>query len=243
MYNVTNMTEPVTVKKTALKLKKTALKPKKTALKVKKTALKPKKTAEDSTVPKKSNKWVLIIGIFCVVITVLMCVAIIIYKDQVQELQQYGYFGAFFISILGGATVIVPVPMLAIVVALGAVMPMPWLVAIAAALGELVGAITIYYTGRSAGHALSQSKTGWIQKTYDKVMSFVKKRAAVTLFIVTSIINPFFYPAAFAAGAMRFKIRNYILVVLVGKMIKSFTIVYAGYFGLKGIFHAIGIEL
>jgi uncharacterized membrane protein YdjX (TVP38/TMEM64 family) len=243
MYNVTNMTEPVTVKKTALKLKKTALKPKKTALKVKKTASKPKKTAEDSTVPKKSNKWVLIIGIFCVVITVLMCVAIIIYKDQVQELQQYGYFGAFFISILGGATVIVPVPMLAIVVALGAVMPMPWLVAIAAALGELVGAITIYYTGRSAGHALSQSKTGWIQKTYDKVMSFVKKRAAVTLLIVTSITNPFFYPAAFAAGAMRFKLRNYILVVLVGKMIKSFTIVYAGYLGLKGIFRAFGIEL
>jgi uncharacterized membrane protein YdjX (TVP38/TMEM64 family) len=237
------MTEPVTVKKTALKPKKTALKPEKTALKVKKTASKLKKTAKDTTVPKKSNKWILIIGILCVVVTILMCVAIIIYKDEVQELQQYGYLGAFFISILGGATIIVPVPMLAIVAFLGAVMPMPWLVAIAAALGELVGAITIYYTGRSAGHALSQSKTGWIQKTYDKVMSFVKKRAAITLFIVTSITNPFFYPAAFAAGAMRFKLRNYILVVLVGKMIKSFTIVYAGYLGLKGIFRAFGIEL
>ena len=85
--------------------------------------------------------------------------------------------------------------------------------------------------------------TGWIQKTYDKIMNFVKKRAAVTLFIVTSIINPFFYPAAFAAGAMKFKLRNYILVVLAGKLIKSFTVVYAGYFGLKGIFHAVGIEL
>jgi membrane protein YqaA with SNARE-associated domain len=161
----------------------------------------------------------------------------------VKELQNYGYLGAFIISVLGGATVIVPVPMLAIVFALGAVMPMPWLVAIMAAVGELLGAVTIYFTGRSAGHALSSSKTGWIQKTYDKIYNFIKKRAAITLFIVTSIVNPFFYPAAFAAGAMKFGLRKYILVVLAGKMIKSFTIVYAGYFGLKGIFRAVGIEL
>jgi len=237
------MTEQVTEEKTALKPKKTALKTKKSALKAKKNALKPKETAKDSAVKKKSSKWVLIIGILCVAITIAMFVCIIVYKDQVKELQQYGYLGAFFISVLGGATVIVPVPMLAIVFALGAVMPMPWLVAILAALGELLGAMTIYFTGRSAGHALSQSKTGWIQKTYDKVLSFVKKRAAVTLFIVTSIVNPFFYPAAFAAGAMKFGIRKYILVVLAGKLINSFTIVYAGYFGLKGIFHAVGIEL
>jgi membrane protein DedA with SNARE-associated domain len=222
MYNIDNMPEQFTEEKKALK---------------------EKKPAKDVAVKKKSTKWVLIIGIVCIVITLLMAIAIVIYKDEVKELQNYGYLGAFFISILGGATVIVPVPMLAIVVALGAVMPMPWLVAILAAMGELIGAMTIYYTGRSAGHALSQSKHGWIQKTYDKVMSFIKKRAAVTLFVVTSIINPFFYPAAFAAGAMRFGIKKYIVVVLAGKLIKSFTVVYAGYFGLKGIFHAIGIDL
>jgi uncharacterized membrane protein YdjX (TVP38/TMEM64 family) len=238
MYNIDNMTERVTEGKIAVKPKTTARKAKTTALKPKDTALKTKKTAK-----KKSNKWVLVIGILCIVITILMCVGIIVYKEEVKELQNYGYLGAFFISILGGATVIIPVPMLAIVFALGAVMPMPWLVAIAAALGELLGAVTIYFTGRGAGHALSQSKTGWIQKTYDKVVGFIRKRAAITLFVVTSIVNPFFYPAAFAAGAMKFGLRKYILVVLAGKLIKSFTVVYAGYWGLKGIFNAIGIEL
>jgi uncharacterized membrane protein YdjX (TVP38/TMEM64 family) len=243
MYNVSNMTETVTEEKTALKPKKTTRKAPITALKTKRTVLKPKKTTKDADVKKKSSKWVLVIGILCILITIAMFVCIIIYKDQVKELQNYGYLGAFIISVLGGATVIVPVPMLAIVFALGAVMPMPWLVAIMAAIGELLGAVTIYFTGRSAGHALSVSKTGWIQKTYDKILNFVKKRAAVTLFIVTSIVNPFFYPAAFAAGAMKFGLRKYIFVVLAGKMIKSFTVVYAGYFGLKGIFRAIGIEL
>lgn len=192
---------------------------------------------------KKTSKWVYTIGIAGVLITILMAVAIVVYKDEVRELQNYGYFGAFFISILGGATIIVPVPMLAIVFTLGAVMPYPWVVAIVAALGEVVGALTIYVTGRGAGHAISQSKHGKIQKVYDKLLSLMRRRGAITLFAVTSVVNPFFYPAAFAAGALKFGWKKYIPIVLTGKMIKSFTIVYAGYFGLKGIFHAVGIDL
>jgi membrane protein DedA with SNARE-associated domain len=208
-----------------------------------KTLLKTEKPNKDPAADKKSAKWLYIIGILCIVITILMAVAIVIYKNEVKELQNYGYFGAFFISILGGATIIIPVPMLAIVVALGAVMPYPWLVAIVAALGEMIGALTIYATGRSAGHAISKSKHGWIQKSYDKLLYLIKKRGTLTLFVVTSIVNPFFYPAAFAAGALKFGIRKYVLIVLAGKLFKSFTIVYAGYFGLKGIFHAVGIDL
>ncbi len=209
----------------------------------KKTLLKKEKPAEDTAPAKKSTKWALIIGIAGVLITILMAVAIVIYKDEVKALQNYGYFGAFFISILGGATIIIPVPMLAIVFALGGVMPYPWLVAIVAALGELVGAMTIYATGHGAGHAISKSKHGRMQKIYDKLLSLMKRRGAITLFAVTSVVNPFFYPAAFAAGALKFGLKKYIPIVLVGKMIKSFTVVYAGYFGLKGIFHAIGIDL
>jgi len=222
MYNVDNMTEQVARKKTPLK---------------------PKETAEDTAAKKKSSKWLLIIGIASVVLTVLMCVAIIVYKDEVKELANYGYLGAFFISILGGATVIVPVPMLAIVFALGGVMPMPWLVAISAALGETVGALTIYFTGRGAGHALSNTSHGWLQRWYDKLMNLMQRRGAITLFIVTSIINPFFYPAAFAAGALKFGFKKYIPIVLAGKLIKSFTVVYAGFLGIKFIFHWFGIDI
>ncbi len=195
------------------------------------------------TMSKKSNKWPLIFGTFGIIVTVLMAIGIIVYKEYVQALQSYGYVGAFFISILGGATVIVPVPMLAIVFALGGVMPMPWLVAIAAALGELIGALTIYLTGRGAGQAISQTKYNRIQKAYEKLLKIIKRWGSIALFIVTCVVNPFFYPAAFAAGALRFGLKKYIFVVLAGKLVKSFTVVYAGYFGLKGIFHALGIEM
>jgi len=199
--------------------------------------------AEVAVSNKKSIRWAFIFGIFGIVITILMAVGIIVYKEQVQALQNYGYIGAFFISILGGATIIIPVPMLAIVFALGGVMPYPWLVALAAALGELIGALSIYLTGRGAGQAFSHSKHSRIQKAYEKLLKIIKRRGAIVLFIVTCVVNPFFYPAAFAAGALRFGLKKYIFVVLAGKIVKSFTVVYAGYFGLKGIFRIFGIDL
>lgn len=195
---------------------------------------------------KKSTRWAYILGILGVFLTILMAAAIVIYKDEVQGLKQYGYLGAFFISILGGATIIIPVPMLAVVFALGGAMGglgQVALVGLSAALGELVGALTIYMTGHGAGTAISISKHGRIQRTYERMLDLMERRGTLTLFLVTSVVNPFFYPAAFACGALHFGLKKYIPIVLIGKIIKGLTVVYAGYFGLKGIFHAIGINL
>jgi membrane protein YqaA with SNARE-associated domain len=197
----------------------------------------------ESAPVKKSSKLAYALGIAGVVITLATAAAIVIFDEQVKDMQQYGYIGAFFISILGGATVIIPVPMLAVVFALGGVMPYPWLVGISAALGELVGALIIYMTGHGAGRAISNSRQGWIQRAYDKMLSLMERRGAITLFLVTFIVNPFFYPAAFACGALRFKLKKYITIVLIGKIIKCMTVVYLGYWGLKGIFKALGIDL
>ena len=106
---------------------------------------------------KKSIKWAYFLGIFGIVATILMVVAVIYYKDELNSLQHWGYLGAFIISILGGATIIMPIPMLAVVFALGGAMDQPWqvaLVGLSAALGELVGALTIYMTGHGAGRVI-----------------------------------------------------------------------------------------
>ena len=161
-------------------------------------------------------------------------------------MQEWGYIGAFIISILGGATIIVPVPMLPVVFALGSAMGNPWQVALlgmAAAAGEVIGGLTIYMTGQGAGRAISISQNGRIQKAYERMLKFIERRGVIALFLVTFIVNPFFYPAAFACGALRLGLKKFIPVVIVGKIIKCMTVVYAGYFGLKGLFHALGIAL
>jgi membrane protein DedA with SNARE-associated domain len=175
-----------------------------------------------------------------------MFTAIIVFNDELREMQQWGYIGAFIISILGGATVIVPVPMLPVVFALGGAMGNLWQVALmglSAAAGEVIGGLTIYMTGQGAGRAMSISKNTRIQRAYERMLDFIGRRGAIALFLVTFIVNPFFYPAAFACGALRMGLKKFIPVVIIGKTIKCMTVVYAGYFGLKGLFHALGIAL
>jgi membrane protein DedA with SNARE-associated domain len=212
-------------------------------------SLKPAVDKPDTPITKassrKSVRWAFILGVLGVVITVFMAAAIILYQDEVASLKNYGYLGAFLISILGGATIIIPVPMLAVVFALGAAMPDVWHVAllgVAAALGELIGALIIYMTGHGAGRAIS-TKPGKVQAAYERMLGLMERRGPLTLFIVASIVNPFFYPAALACGALRFGLKKYIFIVLTGKIIKCMTVVYAGYYGLKGIFRAIGIDV
>ncbi len=182
-----------------------------------------------------------LMGFVGVVTTLLMAVAIIYYWETVRGLGAYGYLGAFLISILGGATIIVPVPSLAVVFALGRVMEHTWLVGLANALGEMLGALTIYMTGYGGGAAFYNRKSGRIQRAYQKLMRLMEARGSLVLFLLSAVLNPFFYPAALAAGALRFGVRKYFLICLAGKIIKGMTVAYAGYYGLRGLLRMLGM--
>ena len=192
---------------------------------------------------KGSVKTAYILGIVGAAATVLMATAVIYFWEWVQALKGYGYLGAFLISILGGATIIVPVPMLAIVFALGGVMKYTWLVGAAAGLGETVGALTIYMTGYGGGAAFSNSRHGKIQAAYERLMRLMEQRGSLTLFLLSSVINPFFYPAALAAGALRFGVKRYFLICWAGKTIKGMTVAYVGYYGLRGLLRMLGMPI
>ena len=188
-----------------------------------------------------SAKSAYILGIVGVVVTLFMAVAVVYFWEFVRALEGYGYLGAFLISILGGATIIVPVPMLAIVFALGGVLT-PYWVGIAAGLGETIGALVIYITGHGAGTALFGSN-GKLQSAYLRIMRLMEQRGSLTLFLLSAILNPFFYPAALAAGATRFGIRKYFFICFAGKTIKGFTVAYAGYWGLRWLLRMLGMPV
>lgn len=192
-------------------------------------------------VKRGSPKTAYILGMIGVVATLFMAVAVVYFWELVRALEGYGYLGAFLISILGGATIIVPVPMLAIVFALGGVLT-PYWVGIAAGLGETIGALVIYMTGHGAGTALFGSE-GKLQSAYLRMMRLMEQRGSLTLFLLSAILNPFFYPAALAAGATRFGIRKYFFICFAGKTIKGFTVAYAGYWGLRWLLRMLGMPI
>jgi len=197
----------------------------------------------EHNVRKGLGKKAYIPGIVGIVATLLMAVAVVYFWEFVRGLEGYGYFGAFLISILGGATIIVPVPMLAIVFALGGVMKYPVLVGVAAGLGESLGALTIYMTGYGGGTALINSNHGKIQAVYSRLLRWMERRGSLILFVLAAVLNPFFYPAALTAGALRFGIQRYFVICWAGKTIKGMTVAFAGYWGLRALLRMLGMPI
>ncbi|MAG14978.1 MAG: hypothetical protein CL874_03775 [Dehalococcoidales bacterium] len=189
---------------------------------------------------KWSTKIAYLLGVVGVIATLLTAGAVVYYWEFVRELGAYGYLGAFLISILGGVTIIIPVPMLAVVFAMGRVMEYTWLVGAVAGLGETLGAVTIYMTGYGGGTAFHNSTHRRVQAIYGQLMRLMERKGSLTLFLLAAVLNPFFYPAALAAGALRFGLKRYFLICWAGKTIKGMTVAYVGYWGLRGLIRILG---
>lgn len=198
----------------------------------------------------KLGRWEYYVSAFGIILTILLAAAVIYYWEFVQEIEQYGYLGAFLISLFGGATVLAPVPMIPVIFALGGVLNPsfapylgPVFVGLAAGLGDTFGSLTIYLTGFGGRAALANSSHQRIQTIYSKMERWVEKRGSLTLFILSAIVNPFFYPAALAAGALRFGIKRYFFICWTGKTIKHITVAYFGYWGLRSLLRFLGMPV
>ena len=196
------------------------------------------------------KRWEYLIGILGIILTVALAVAVIYFWEDVRALQQYGYLGAFVISVFGGATILAPVPMTPMIFALGTVMKPafapylgPVFVGAAAGLGETVGGLSIYMTGYGGGAALHGIENQRIRAAYLRMLGWVEKRGSLTLFVLSAVVNPFFYPAALAAGALRFGIQRYFLICWGGKTIKGITVAMVGYWGLGGLLRTLGVPV
>jgi len=199
---------------------------------------------------KGSKKAAYSLGIIGIVLTILVAVALVYFWEDVRKIGNYGYLGAFIISVFGGATVLAPIPMTPVVFALGTVLKPsfapylgPVFVGAAAGLGETIGGLSIYMTGYGGGTAFYRSEHTKINAIYSRLMSWVDKKGSLTLFILSAVLNPFFYPAALAAGALRFGIQKYFLICWGGKTIKGITVAAAGYWGLGGLLRLLGVPI
>ncbi len=75
------------------------------------------------------------------------------------------------------------------------------------------------------------------------MMGMMERRGWLVLFVLASVLNPFFYPAALAAGALRFGVKRYFIITWAGKTIKGMTVAYAGYWGLRGLLKMLGAPI
>jgi len=185
---------------------------------------------------KESRKREYIIGGMALALTIVSCVAVVVYWDYVRQAQQYGYLGAFVISILAGATVFVPIPGILVVFTLGSVLS-PVLLGIVSGLGEAFGSIGIYLSGWSGQKAVQNLN----HKLVNRFTDWIRRRGEIAIFLMSAILNPLFYPFTAIAGMLRFGLVKFFFLCWAGKALKNTAVAYLGYFGLRSILRWVGV--
>jgi membrane protein DedA with SNARE-associated domain len=179
-----------------------------------------------ATSEKKKNKPItLLLRILALVIVVGISVGVYLLRDQMQELAAFGYPGIFLIVLLSYATILLPVPGMAIVFAMSGVFH-PLGVALAAATGGALGELSGYLAGYS-GRAVIEN---W--KAYSKITEWVRKHGGPAILILAALPNPLFDLVGVAAGVLKMPMHKFLLWCWPGQIIKMLYVAYAGYYSI-----------
>jgi len=151
------------------------------------------------------------------------------YPDRFEELKAYGYLGAFLLSLLFNATVILPLGAIAIVFALGAVPSLsPVVVGLAGGIGAAIGEITGYMAGYS-GRGIAQRS-----QKYNRVEGWVRRWGELAIFIA-SIVPFAFDLVGIAAGILRFPFWKFFILCWLGRTILYIGVALAGAWGWEAV--------
>jgi membrane protein YqaA with SNARE-associated domain len=155
------------------------------------------------------------------------------YPEKIEELEGWGYLGAFLISAISTATIIIPVPGLIIIFTLGALLN-PWLVGIISGIGGTLGELTGYLLGYSGGAAIKNTKL------YRRMEGWMKRWGGITILVLAAIPNPVFDVAGMVSGALRYPVWKFCLYGGIGRIIKHTAVALAGAWGIDFIFRLFG---
>ena len=172
-----------------------------------------------------SKRMVRLQRVGAVLIVVVITVVVLLFRGEIAEYEKYGYLGVFLTALVASATVVLPVPGLAIVYVAGSVWN-PILVGLAAGLGDAIGEATGYLAGY-AGQGLIEDAT-----IYRYFENWMRRNGVLTIFFLSAIPNPFFDLAGIAAGASGFPPKWFFLAAWMGKTIKNVAVALAGCYSI-----------
>jgi len=150
------------------------------------------------------------------------------YPGRVDQLQGYGYLGAFIISLTFNATLILPTGNILILSVLGAVLPSAVMVGLVGGAGAAIGEITGYMAGYS-GRGIAQRS-----KMYNRVERWMRRWGSLTIFIM-SVVPFIFDLAGIAAGVLRFPFWKFLLLCWLGRTLLYMGIALAGTWGWEAV--------
>ena len=143
-----------------------------------------------------------------------------------QLIQTWGYLGIFLVSLVGNASIILPVPAYIVVIAAGAYLN-PWLVGIAAGAGAALGELTGYGVGFGGGKIIEKKH----RKLLEKSKAWAEKHgmfALLVLFAATPLPDDV---VGLLAGVIKYNVKRFLAATFMGKVISHAVLAWTGAFG------------
>ena len=168
-------------------------------------------------------------------LTLLLVIAITVviyfYRERIVELKEYAYIGAFLISLIGNATIILPIPVPLVLASLAAVfyanagLVGAIMVGLAGGAGAAIGELLGYTAGYSGRRVVTRSKL------YGRLLDWVRRWGVIAIFIFSLVPFLPFDLAGVAAGVVRFPMWKFLVACWLGRAILYIVIALAGALG------------
>ncbi len=151
---------------------------------------------------------------------------------------QYGYFGAFLISIFGNFTIFFPVPFTITIYAFGATLN-PLLLGLVCGIGSTIGEFSAYLIGVGGRRIIE----GRYEERLESAKRLIQKYGAAIIFLFALLPLPddvILIPL----GVLRYDLRKALIAAFLGKVVMCTVVAYAGRFSytfVRDIFESGGI--
>lgn len=160
---------------------------------------------------------------FCLSIAV--CTVLVYFRGAFAHLGSWGYLGAFIVELTNSAIPLIPLPVQAYTIGMSIVLN-PMLIGLAGGIGAGLGEITSYMLGARTGRVIHGGRI------YRRLLSIARRWCGPSLFTLAILPGPFEIMSLWA-GATRYPVWRFLLLVVAGKIIKVTGFALAGYYGIN----------
>jgi membrane protein YqaA with SNARE-associated domain len=156
---------------------------------------------------------------------------------MIELVKNYGYLGAFIVSLLGNATIFIPIPFALVIYICGSFLN-PLILGLVTGTASTIGELTSYILG-IGGRKVIEAKYG---HRLDSVGKLIGRYGMLVIFLFALLPLPddlLLIPL----GMIKYDLRKLITAMFLGKTIMCLVIAYAGFFSfssIKGVFETGG---
>lgn len=146
------------------------------------------------------------------------------FQEKLSQFKAFGLLGIFLINFFGSATLFLPAPAIASVLAGGIIYP-PIAVAIVSAFGASFGDMLGFFLGYSGKQIFLKNNHKW----YGLIKNVFQKYGGIIIFLFAFIPNPLFDGVGILAGTFLYPMRKFFIFLFAGRLLRNIFLAYLGH--------------